>query len=234
MGQPVGGRPFEGPDRASMEQLQKRAEAASEPGLTLSIQGMSCMGCAWLVEQVSGHPRGVLFAKVALDSSLLSLRWERDAFDLCELAEDLQRFGYRITDDVASAGYTPSPLITRLGLTSVFSLNGLLVSAVSGLGVGGEGLRHFYNVLSVVCLFFALFVGGTLFLKPAWGALRFHRWHSDAAPALLLLALFALALGSQFSSDPWSVPTFLFFALLPVLVLARWLAERWKLKIPRG
>lgn len=232
VGQPVGGRPFDEPNRVSINQLQKQAEAASECKLTLKIQGVSCLGCAWLIEQLSARHRGVLFARVALDSSLLSLSWKRDAFDLCELADDLQSFGYRITGDVASAGYVASSLTTRLGLTLIFSLNGLLLSAAAGVGLGSEALRQFYHLLIVVCLFFTLFVGGPIFLKPAWGALRLRRWHSDALPALLLLALFSLALGAQFFCGPWTVYASLYFTLLPVMVLGRWLSETWMLKMP--
>jgi Cu2+-exporting ATPase len=230
VGQPVGDRPFSSLDFVSIDQLQQQAENTSECQIAVTIKGMSCMGCAWLVEQLSGRHPSVRFAKVALDSSILSLGWKPGTFDLCALAEDLQKFGYRITGDVASAGYAVSPLTMRLGLTLVFSLNGLLLSVAAATGIGGEGLRQLYNLLIVVCLLFTLFIGGTVFLKPAWGALQLRRLHSDMVPALLLLALFALALASLLFSGLWVVSASLYFIVLSVMILARWLSDTMKRK----
>lgn len=234
VGQPVGDRPFSDSDfdYVAIKQVQTEAENAGECKASVSIKGMSCLGCAWLIEQLSKRHRGVRFAKVALDANLLSLEWERGDFDLCALAEDLHKFGYGMSGDVASAGYGLSPLAMRCGLTLVFSLNGLLLSLAAGAGIGGEGLRQLYKLLIVLCLLFALFIGGSLFLRPVWGALRLHRVHSDALPAFILLGLFALALVAVLFSAFRMLPVALYFILLPAMVLARWLSQIWALKTP--
>lgn len=224
VGQPVGDQPFDEPDVVLNQQLQKQAETTGGCQLNLNIKGMSCMGCAWLVEQLCERQPGVRRAQVALDANRLSLGWEPGSFDLCALARDLQRFGYRINGDAGTAGNRVSPLVMRLGLTLVFSLNGLLLALAAATGTGGEGLRQLYDLLLAVCLLFSLLIGGAVFLKPAWGALRLRRWHSDAVPALLVLTLFGFALGARLFPGPWLAAASLFFILLPVMILARWIS----------
>ena len=224
VGQPVRERPFGSLDLVAVYQLQKQGESGAECQIAVHIKGMSCMGCAWLVEQLSIRRPGVRFAQVGLDSSLLSLGWQAGAFDLCALAEDLHKFGYRITGDVPSAGYVVSPLAVRLGLTLVFSLNGLLLAFAAATGIGGESLGQLYNLLIVVCMLFTLFTGGMVFVQPGWGALQLRRLHSDVVPALLLLVLFALAMTSLFFAGPWILLASLYFIVLPAMMLARWLS----------
>ncbi len=183
------------------------------------------MGCAWLIEQLSRRQPGVLSAQVVLGSNLLRLNWAPGDFDLCSLAADLQKFGYRITDGVGADGYTVSPLAMRFALTLVFSLNGLLLAAAAGIGIGGEALRQLYSLLLLLCLVLTLLIGGSLFLKPAWGALLLRRFHSDSVPALMLLSLWMSSVISLSFAGPWLPSAALYFTVLPVLVFARWISD---------
>lgn len=229
-GRPVGGGPFGGLDYVSIKQLQEKAEKKSKCEVLLKVRGMSCLGCAWLVEQVARRRNGVLSARVALDSNRLSLVWERGDFDLYALAEELLEFGYRIDGDAASNRYQLSPLSLRFGLTLVFSFNGLFLIAASEANLGGAGLQQLYDLLIIICLFFSILIGGALFVKPAWRGLLLGRIQSDALPALALLLVFSLALGSVLLRENFLQSLLIYFLLLPALVGARWLSETWALR----
>ncbi|PXA03735.1 hypothetical protein DDZ13_10595 [Coraliomargarita sinensis] len=230
-GKPVGDLPFGAVNTVSIKKLQEDAESGPGCQLTVPVQGMFCMGCAWLVEELAGRQPGVLSAKVALDSGRLSLAWEPGDFDLCRLAGELHRFGYRISGEPFSRMASMSPLAVRLCLTLVFSLNGGLLLLASAAGIGGPGLRQFYSLLLVVCLLFAHLLGGTLFLRPAWRGLLLRRWHSDAFPALILLGLLLAALFTVFMPHGGVLFAGAYFVVLPVMVLARWLSELRRLRI---
>ena len=194
--------------------------------MVLGIQGMSCLGCAWLVEQLTRRQSGVLFARAGLETQQLRLKWQPGAFDLGALATDLQKFGYRITSDVgASAGYGVSSLAVRFGLTLIFGLNGLLLTAAAAFGVGDEGLQPLYHLLVLLCLLLGQFIGGALFVRPAWGALQLRRLHSDLLPALCLFVLFAGTLLALLFAGPWLVTAALYFSLLPIMLAARWISQ---------
>lgn len=224
-GQPVGDRPFGGIDSVLINQLQAQAESVPECKAFLKIKGMSCMGCAWLIEQLAKRHKGVLFARVGLSTSCLSLGWKRGDFDLYNFAHELHNFGYRITGDVASAGYAVSPLAMRFGLTLIFSLNGLLLTVASSVGLGSAQLHQIYVLLIAACLLFSMLIGGSLFLRRVWRGLLLRRLHRDALPSLVLLFLFGLAFSSLFIAGNWTEYIFIFFISLPVMVLARWLSE---------
>jgi Cu2+-exporting ATPase len=229
VGRPLEGRPFDGADSVSIKQIQEQAENDLECKVTLAVQGMTCLGCSWLIEQLAQRQKGVLHARVALNSNLLRLEWKRGDFDLYKLAEVLQSFGYKING--SRAGYSISPLFMRLGLAVVFSLNGLLLHAAASAGFGGGKLDQLYKLLILICLIFSQIIGGSLYLKPAWRGLLMRRFHSDILPAFLLLALFTLALASLLLSDAWMPISFVYFLLLPSLVFARWLSEVLILKV---
>ena len=236
VGRPVGTRALHNPDLVSIQQLQSAAEAAAAPDgeAVLRIQGMSCMGCAWLIEQLCQRHRGLVLARVALDASLLRLRWQLSgSFDLTELAEELHQFGYRIMGDAATAGPRVSPLALRMVLSLVFSFNGWLLVLAAGAGLGGVAVGPLYDILIVVCLFFSCFIGGSVFFKPAWGAAQLSRWHSDAGPALLLIASLLAALISLLFTGFGPLWAALYFSLLPALVFARWVTQNLALKSSR-
>jgi Cu2+-exporting ATPase len=229
-GRPVGDDPFDRLDSVSMRQIQEQAEISSGSKILLRVGGMSCLGCAWLVEQVARRQSGVIDARVALDSNRLSLVWRRGDFDLSALAGELLAFGYRIEGDAASSGFNPSPLAFRFCLTLVFSLNGLFLLAASESGLGGPGLRQLYDVFILVCLFFAQLIGGALFTRPAWRGLLIGRLQSDVLPALACFLGLGWALAALLFSDQALLPVLSYFLLLPVLLFARWLSETWALR----
>lgn len=228
-GRPVGLYHSLAVDHVSINQLQKQAENAPVCKIAVGVQGMSCLGCAWLIEQLARRHQGVLSSRVALNSNRLALEWKRGDFDFCQLADELGQFGYRITSDAGALGRVISPLAMRLLLTLVFSLNGMLLSLAAVAGIGPAGLYQLYNLLIAACLVFAQLIGGSLFFGPAWRGLLLRRLHSDAVPALVLLILFVLALSSLFSPGRMLFAS-LYFILLPAMVFARWLAEVWALK----
>lgn len=230
VGQPPESRPLAEADVDVIREQQMHAEEAGGAELALGVQGMTCMGCAWLIEELARRRRGVRFARVALQSNRLFLGWKPGSFDLCEFAEELHRFGYKMSEPSASSGYTMSPLAMRLCLTLAFSLNGLLLSVAAGMGIGGEGLEYLYTLMILFCLLFAQFIGGAVFLKPAWRGLQLRRLHSDLLPAVLLFVLFITATGRLLLADAGEVAAVLYFMLLSALVFARWLSERLALK----
>lgn len=222
VGQPVGDRAFAHPDHVSIKKLQEQAESGADAEVVLPLKGMSCLGCVWLVEQLCRRQPGVFFARVGLETGRLSLKWQPGVFDLCALADELQAFGYQISGEAASPAYALSPLAMRFWLSLVFSVNGILLMLAAEADIGGVGLGPLYKLLVVLCLLFTLLIGGGVFLKTAWGALRLRRVHRDLLPASLLLAILTWTLFSMLFSTAWIWPASLYFILLPAMVFVRW------------
>ena len=61
--------------------------------LTVSIQGLSCMACIWLIERIFAKMGGT---QVSVDISRGELRmaWQPGQFQPVDFGRELQRFGY--------------------------------------------------------------------------------------------------------------------------------------------
>jgi Cu2+-exporting ATPase len=230
VGLPMKNRKFVESDFAFVRQVQSEAEASghSKSEAVLRIDGLTCFGCVWLVEHLAKRHVGITLAKVALSSARIHLSWRAGEADLLALAKELEAFGYSLKE-ASVAGFAVSPLLLRFLLTSVFSINAGIVLGLGVLEVGAGRMDLLFVLLLLVSFLFSLLVGGQVFFQSAWRAVQMGRWHRDLIPvgaflSILLWCLFAGLLGSGFV-----LPAALYFTLLPVLLLARWLADAWAL-----
>ncbi|MEO0508452.1 MAG: heavy metal translocating P-type ATPase metal-binding domain-containing protein [Verrucomicrobiota bacterium] len=234
VGRPIFDSPFQAENIVLVKQLQDQVE--SEGGyskVSFGVQGLSCMGCVWLIEQLAKHHRGVRSVKVALSSHRISLAWNAGEFDLADFAAELQNFGYRLSPH-QSVGPNLSPLSIRLLLSLIFCANGLFLTLISALGLSGEDLSQLFSLLIMACFFFGLMIGAPLYFVPAWRGLRLRRFHSDLLPSLSLLGLSLWFVATLLRLGDWWLSASLFFLALPVFVFARWLSEIWILRLGRN
>ena len=231
VGLPVRKRTAWAPDLVFVNQLQRESEEADVRSceLTLGLQGLTCMGCAWLVETVARRHPGVDSCHVALSSSQMHLTWRRGEVDLSDLANELNRYGYLVTQS-NFGGVSISPLLLRLILSSVFSLNVGVVLSLTHFEVGGEGMHQLYSLLVLISLVFVLYVGAQVFFQPAWRAICLGRWHSDLVPSSAFLALFGWCLVASFSGASALLPVVLYLGLVNLFLFSRWVREAWLLR----
>lgn len=211
--------------RLTLEQFQSLARAV--PGgfaVTLYVSGMTCRGCAWLVERLAVRAPGVRSAAVSLTSGRLELCWV-GGFDFMLLQAELNRYGFGLAAS-ALPGLTLSPLALRGLLCLLFALNGLLLHVLLLGAIAGPEWKRLFQLFLLMTLLLQGLVGATVFFRPAWDALRLRHWHSDLLPAGLLALVFSGAVAEvvAYGSGAWLVTSFLMG--VPVLLAARLLADR--------
>ncbi|MGJ8640326.1 MAG: heavy metal translocating P-type ATPase metal-binding domain-containing protein [Opitutaceae bacterium] len=202
-----------------VEKLQRAAEnAESAPHVELSVQGMTCVGCAWLVEKVSRSQPGVQSVRVDLETNRVFVEWIRGSFSLVEWAVALRKFGYVVAE--SKEVYQPklSPLLWRTCLSALFAVNGMLLHALPSLGIDLSEYAGLLRLLEWLMAGLAFLVGASFFILPAYQSLKVGRWHYDGqiACGLLLAYIFAAFGLSELSCAHVSI-------LVTVLLLARWL-----------
>ncbi|MFT3828888.1 MAG: HAD-IC family P-type ATPase [Opitutaceae bacterium] len=172
------------------------AIAAAETGakhtaeLVLDVQGISCVGCVWLIERLFRRRSGAVRIEVNAAQGRLFWRWEAGRFDAVAFARELQAFGYL----VGPAGEKPGAdvaqgLRLRLGLAAAFAMNTMIFALPAYLGL--ERTSEFYPVFEWLQAAFAtagLLTGGSFFARRAWGALRHGLINLDV-PIVLGLAI---------------------------------------------
>jgi Cu2+-exporting ATPase len=127
---PLKDRPISAVDADAYRRAQATVEAGTGRGQAVfSVEGMSCMGCAWLIKQLAAQTAGVVEAECHLSSHSLRLEWQGGGFQLPALATELARFGYRLDQPRPVSTKHLSPMAQRLSITGIFTGNALLLAA---------------------------------------------------------------------------------------------------------
>lgn len=206
----------------------KTAEAAGGPTATaeVEIQGISCIGCVWLVEHVMARVPGLLNARVHPALGVAKLTWRSGNFDASALASELQSFGY-LLGPVRKGRPRRDALALRVGLCGAFALNTMLFTLPRYLGMGDEsGLSGLFEGLAAFFSCLAFIVGGSHFMARSWNGLRHRVLHIDLPISLGLIAAFVSSWASWLSG----VQGLIYFDFVSVFVflmlVGRWLQEK--------
>jgi len=186
---------FQPRDLRWLEGLVKRAEeraVGDEAALELDVQGISCVGCVWLIDRVARDFPGVCGTHINASVGRLRLRWTRGACDVTAFARELQQFGYLVGPASKLVRTESSAIILRLGLCAAFAMNGMLFSLPPYLGMEPDfPFAGLFVALSFLFATLSVLVGGTYFIARAWRSLGRRVLHIDLPIALGILVGYA-------------------------------------------
>lgn len=195
--------------------------------LELELQGISCIGCVWLIEKVAARLPGVRSLRVEPAQGRALLRWERGGCDAVALARQLQSFGYLFGPPGARPAPASGALTLRLGVCAALALNAMLFTLPGYLGMAETfPFARLFAQLTLVIATLSLAVGGSYFFTRSWHSLRRGVLHIDLPISLGLLAAYAGSLSA------WTrgVHGFVYFDFVAVFVflmlVGRWLQQR--------
>ncbi len=227
---PVGSKVFQLTDTAPLHAALEGAEASTDQttvSMRCSIEGISCIGCVWLIEAIYKRQAGT--GRIAIDprSNTMELTWQRGAFAIPLFAQELQQLGYRLCvyDEAASTDHSDSrQLANRIGLCGFFLLNTMLFTLPGYLGMDDEFfLARLFQMLGGLFATLSLIVGGGYFIARAWQAAKAGVLHIDLPIAAGLIAAFGGSLIGCFTGHT-DLIYFDFVATFVFLMLAgRWL-----------
>lgn len=195
-GTPVRSRPFESHDFSWLAALAGAAESKAESGvaeLDCAVEGISCVGCVWLIERIFERHDGAVRAAANPASGRLHLEWRSGGCDLDAFLKELAGFGYVAAP---AAGRDASPerrlLAGRMGLCGAFALNAMGFSLPGYLGMPADfEFAGLFRLIAFTSATLAMLSGGGYFIARAWRALRAGTLHIDLPIALGLIAAYA-------------------------------------------
>ena len=156
--------------------------------LSLAVQGLSCVGCVWLLERVFSRHEGGVRLDVDVVRGELRIAWRVGAFDVANFAGELQDFGYLVGPPRKGSDAEHSVmngLERRMGLCGAFAMNAMAFSLPRYFGMPEDFVfAHWFELVTVVSATLALLVGGTYFAERAWRGLRAGVLHIDTPIAL--------------------------------------------------
>lgn len=228
---PVGSLPLREQAFEWLREKQVELEAELPPGSLVKarfhLQGISCVGCVWLIEKLFLRHAGAVRAAAEPQRGELRLQWIAGQLSLADFAIELQRHGYLLSPENTVAQSTSRELTTRLALCGAFALNAMLFTLPRYLGMESDfPLARLFSLLTLLFSTLSLVAGGSYFIARAARALRRSVIHIDLPIALgLVLAYLGSLLG-------WflGLERFLYFDFVAIftflMLVGRWLQER--------
>jgi Cu2+-exporting ATPase len=194
---PVRSRPFEEHDFSwlgpKMADAEAKAEARHEPArLDLGLEGISCVGCVWLVEKLFARHPGSIRAAANPSSGRLHLEWVPGKCELEPFFKELCQFGYVAAPAGAAGGdHERRRLAARLGLCAAFALNTMGFSLPVYLGMPADfEFAALFQLIAFLSATLSMLVGGGYFMDRAWRAVRAGSLHIDLPIALGLISAY--------------------------------------------
>ena len=193
--------------------------------ITLTVEGMRCAGCAWLVERLLASFPGVTTATVDFPLRRAEVHFNTHTTRLHTLLETLAKAGYRATPYTVHAEETAieserRARIRGLGISALFGMQVMLLSialyASDWYGGMEAGFEQLFRWLAMMLTVPVLVWPGRTFFTGTAAALRAKRLTMDVPVALGLSIAF---LGSAFATitgegDVWFDSVVMFVTLL--------------------
>ena len=172
----------------------------------LTVEGMRCAGCAWLVERLLASVPGVGAAAVDFPLRRAEVRFDARATRLHALLEALAKAGYRAVpytahEEEAAIESERRTRIRGLGISALFGMQVMLLSialyASDRYGGMDAGFEQLFRWLAMMLTVPVLVWPGRTFFTGAAAALRGRRLTMDVPVALGLSIAY---LGSVFAT----------------------------------
>jgi P-type Cu2+ transporter len=213
------------PPPVGLDDLATRSQDGTAT-LALSVQGLRCGACVWLIETALQQQEGVRRARVAPIAGRLDLTWDANATDADRLAGVVGTLGYGVAPWNAGAldrdgAARDKELLLAMAVAGFAAANVMLISV--GIWAGhfqdmDAPTRDLLHWLSALIALPALAFAGRPFFRSALAALRAGRTNMDVPISLALILAPAVSLIETASSGPHayfdSALTLAFFLLV--------------------
>jgi heavy metal translocating P-type ATPase len=163
--------------------------------LHFRVDGMWCSSCAWLIEAVLLKTKGVLEAKVIFVSDLAIVKYLPHRVPPRDILSAISRLGYpaAMMQDRVGASKEKQRLLLRLGLSSIFTMNIMMLSFALYGGffheLGDDAIGYLSYPLFILATP-VVFYGGFPILKRACSGLRFLSFSMDTLIAFGTLSAY--------------------------------------------
>ncbi|MGF1909658.1 cadmium-translocating P-type ATPase [Vibrio kasasachensis] len=163
--------------------------------VTLSLDGISCAACAWLIEKQLSHTTGVVRIRVNTTTNRALLSWNNTKTKLSDLLAIIHRLGYKAAPfeaDQQEAAYhrAMKQYLYRLGIAGLATMQVMMLAVALYLEVFGDLDVEFRNYFRWVSLIFAtpvMVYSALPFYINAWRSLRSFTLGMDVPVSLAMI-----------------------------------------------
>ncbi|MFQ3267045.1 MAG: Cu2+-exporting ATPase [Colwellia sp.] len=168
----------------------------------LTIDGISCAACAWLIEMQLDKLNGLLSINVNATSQRATVRWQDDAVQLSDILLAIESIGYqampfKANDTEIKNKKQSKEFIKRLGISGILMMQVMMIAVGLYFGAFADMSQHskiYLRWVSFILTIPIVFYGALPFYTGAIKAIKAKRLSMDVPVSIaILLAFFASA-----------------------------------------
>lgn len=183
------------------DELQEQFTQREDGGLrqtTLSLEGMTCAACAWLIEQQLQRVPGVEMARVNATTERVSIRWHEAQVKLSELLQQIAGLGYRALPFQAATQEQDFKrrrryFIRRIGIAGLATMQVMMIAVALYFGMVDElddAMRQFFWWISLLFATPVLLYSAQPFYLSALRSIQAKQLNMDVPVSLALLSAY--------------------------------------------
>ncbi len=175
----------------------------------LSIDGISCAACAWLIEQQLSKINGLININVNATTQRATVRWQPDKIKLSAILDTIEHLGYQAAPFKASdieekQQKQNKTFIKRLGIAGILMMQIMMIAV--GLYFGAfSGMSHSNLIYLRWTSFFLclpiVFYSALPFYKGAYNALKIKHLSMDVPVSIAIILAFLASSWATFTSQ---------------------------------
>jgi Cu2+-exporting ATPase len=173
----------------------------------LSIDGISCAACAWLIEMQLSKVSGIINVSVNATTQRATIRWQEDLLKLSEIIAHIAQIGYQALPFKASSAEEKNKqqskaFIKRLGISGILMMQVMMIAVGLYFGAFSGMAEHNLIYLRWVSFFLTLPIvlyGAMPFYQGAYRTLKLKRLSMDVPVSI--------AISLAFSASAWATFT---------------------------
>ncbi|EHD0129202.1 heavy metal translocating P-type ATPase [Vibrio alginolyticus] len=212
-------------DNADVQsEFVRNRENVSE--VTLSLEGVSCAACAWLIEKQVSNTAGLVSIRVNTTTNRALLTWDKTQVRLSELLSVIHKLGYKAAPfeaDKQEASYhrMMKQYLYRLGIAGLATMQVMMLAVALYLEVFGDLEPEFKSYFRWVSLIFAtpvLLYSALPFYLNAWRSIKGRTLGMDVPVSIALIFAYVASLVATVTEQGEvffeSISMFTFFLLV--------------------
>jgi Cu2+-exporting ATPase len=212
-------------DRGAARKAANRDGGGKTPEMVLDIQGISCVGCVWLIEKLFSREPGARRIDINAQLGRIRLTWKSGEFQATRFARTLQSFNYFLGPPGPDLAGPPESrdLAKRIGLCTAFAMNIMLFTLPEYFGMEASfPYARLFATLSMVFGTLSFLAGGGYFLGRAFGAVRARVLHIDLPIALGILGAYGGSVYGWLAADSRFVYFDFVGSFILLMLVGRW------------
>ncbi|WP_325892700.1 heavy metal translocating P-type ATPase [Grimontia sp. NTOU-MAR1] len=194
--------------------------------VVLSVDGVSCAACAWLIEKQLNNQEGVSRIRVNTTTNRATLRWEPSKTKLSTLLNKIHALGYKAApfeadNQEAQYHHTMKQYLYKLGIAGLATMQVMMLAVAMYFEVFGdmdESFRDYFRWVSLIFATPVLLYSAMPFYVNAWRNLKARTLGMDVPVSIALLFAYFASLYATMTGKGEvffeSIAMFTFFLLI--------------------